>query len=192
MQNRKNYKPETRVFNMQGKRYEKLQKAFQGVLEDIVMFRGTEPMIARIYSLTILSTRPLTQEEISEKTGYSRSQISRYLSNLEQRGLIRKESKPGSRTQLYGGHAKSFFDEFKRGIDVSERFVTDKLGVIESILRELNNISAEEKNSEEAKRLLEVVIVFEAWFTTYIELLSDFNLRFREKIFELERELFPL
>ena len=171
--------------------YNKLQKAFLGVLEDMVRFRGTEPMTARIYSMIILSPEPLTQEEISEKTGYSRSQISRYLSNLEQRGLIRKESKPGSRTQLYGGRAKSFFDEFKRAIDVSERFVTDKLDVIESIHREWNNLPDEEKKSEEAKRLHEVVIVFEAWFTTYLELLIDYNLRFREKIKELESGLFP-
>jgi DNA-binding transcriptional regulator GbsR (MarR family) len=172
--------------------YDKLQKAFLGVLEDMVRFRGTEPMTARIYSMIVLSPVPLTQEEISEKTGYSRSQISRYLSNLEHRGLIRKESKPGSRTQLYGGRARSFFDDFKRSIDVSERFVTGKLDVIESILEEWNNLSAEEKNSDEAKRLHEVVTVFEAWFTTYLELLSDFNMRFREKINELERELFPL
>lgn len=176
---------------MQTNGYPKLEKAFKTVLEDIVRFRGAEPMMARIYSMIILSLEPLTQEEISEKTGYSRSQISRYLSTLEQRGLIRKESKPGSRTQLYGGQAKSFFDEFKRGIDMSEHFVTNKLDIIDSILLEWNNLSNEEKNSAEAKRLHEVVIVFEAWFTTYIELLTDFNLRFREKINELERELFP-
>ncbi|MCW4050566.1 MAG: MarR family transcriptional regulator [Candidatus Bathyarchaeota archaeon] len=172
--------------------YEKLHEAFLGVLEDIVRFRGTEPTIACIYSMIVLSPEPLTQEKISEKTGYSRSQISRYLSNLEQRGLIRKESKPGSRTQLYGERAKSFFDEFKRTVDISERFVTGKLDVIESILDEWNNLSDEEKNSDEAKRLHEVVIVFEAWFATYLELVSDFNVRFREKMNELERELFPL
>ena len=177
---------------MQQNGYKKLQNAFQDILEDIVRFRGAEPMMARIYSLIILSTNPLTQEEISEKTGYSRSQISRYLSSLEQRGLIRKEPKPGSRTQLYGGQARSFFTEFKRGIDTSERFVTDKLDTLESILSEWNNLTETERNSEEAKRLHEVIIVFEAWFSTYIELLSDFNTRFRERINELERELFSI
>ena len=172
--------------------YQKLQLAFQGVLEDIVRFRGTEPMQTRIYSIIALSTKPLTQEAISEKTGYSRSQISRYLSVLEQRGMIKKESQPGSRTQLYGGSTRPFFDQFKNGIDISERFVSSRLNVIESIHEELNRLPDEERNSEETKRLHEVVTVFDAWFSSYLELLSDFNASFREKMDELERDLFPL
>ncbi len=177
---------------MTDKGYPKLQQAFQGVLEDIVRFRGTEPIIARIYSIIVLSTKPLTQEEISEKTGYSRSQISRYLSVLEQRGMIRKEPQPGSRTQLYGGGTRPFFDQFKNALDTSERYVKSKLSVIESIHEELNHLPVEEKNTEETKRLHEVVIVFDAWFSSYLELLTDFNKRFREKMDELERDLFPL
>ncbi len=192
MKNRKNYKLGKEMNHMQENGYDKLRNAFQEVLEDIVRFRGAEPIMARIYSLIILSTNPVTQEEISEKTGYSRSQISRYLSSLEQRGLIRKEPKPGSRTQLYGGQARSFFNEFKRGIDASERFVTDKLDILESILAEWSNLNEAERNSEEVRRLHEVIIVFEAWFSTYIKLLSDFNIRFRERINELEKELFPI
>lgn len=149
-------------------------------------------MTARIYSMIILSTKPLTQEEISEKTGYSRSQISRYLTNLEQRGMIRKESQPGSRTQLYGGGTKSFFDGFKNAIEISERFVSAKLKVIQSIQEEWNHLTDEEKNSEETRRLHEVVNVFDAWFTTYLELLTDYNIRFKKKIDELERDLFTL
>lgn len=77
-----------------------------------------------------------------------------------------------------------------RAIDVSERFVTDKLDILESILAEWSNLNEMERNSEEARRLHEVMIVFKAWFSTYIKLLSDFNIMFRERINELERELF--
>ena len=177
---------------MTDEKYGKLEGSFLEVLEDLVRFRGTEPMVARIFAMVVLSPKPLTQEEISEKTGYSRSQISRYLSNLEQRGMIRKESVPGSRTQLYGGGAQPFFENFRRGMDVSERFVRGKVKVIERILREWESLPPEVKETDEAKRLKEVVWVFDAWFVSYIELLSEFNNRFNEKMDELEKELFSL
>ncbi len=177
---------------MTEEKYDKLRASFLEVLEDLVRFRGTEPMVARIYALVVLSPKPLTQEEISTKTGYSRSQISRYLSNLEQRGMIRKESVPGSRTQLYGGGAKPFFENFRRGIDISERFVKGKVRDIENILTEYENLSPEERETPEAQRLKEVVTVFNAWFLSYLELMTEFNTRFNEKMDELERKLFPL
>ena len=65
-------------------KFNKLRTAFVQTLEDLVQFRGNDPMIARIYAMTVLSPEPLTQEQIAQATGYSRSQISRYLSNLEQ------------------------------------------------------------------------------------------------------------
>ena len=106
--------------------------------------------------------------------------------------MIRKESVPGSRTQLYGGGAQPFFENFRRGMDVSERIVKGKVKVIESILEEWESLPEETKESDEAKRLKEVVTVFDAWFVSYIELLSDFNERFNEKMDELERQLFRM
>ena len=90
------------------KKYGRIKTAFVKTLEDLVQFRGNDPMIARIYSMIVLSPEPLTQEQIANRTGYSRSQISRYLANLEQRQMVTKESTPGSRTQLYGGTGCSF------------------------------------------------------------------------------------
>ena len=173
-------------------KYEKLRDGFIKIMEDLVVFRGTEPIIARIFALVILSPKPLTQEEITEITGYSRSQISRYLANLEQRGMIKKESKPGSRTQLYGGGAQSFFENFRHTMDITESFVRNKVDTIEFILQEWSELPDEVKAGDEAKRLQEVIIVFEAWFKSYLDMLSDFNERFNARMKELERELFKL
>lgn len=181
-----------KLLTMTEDKYQRLRESFLKVLEDLVRFRGTEPMIARIFSMVILSPVPLTQEEIAERTGYSRSQISRYLSNLEQRGMIRKESKPGSRTQLYGGGAQSFFENFRRTMDITEDFVRDKVDVIEYIMGEWSELPADIKESDEAKRFQEVVIVFEAWFKSYLDMMSEFNERFNERMRELERELFQI
>jgi len=177
---------------MSADKYAKLHDAFLGVLEDLVRFRGSDPMIARIYAMVVLSPEPLTQESIANKTGYSRSQISRYLSNLVERGMIRKESMPGSRTQLYGGGPQPFFENFRRSMDVSERFVKSKVEVIESILSEWKALPESDRESAEAKKLQEVVVVFEAWFSSYLDLLSEFNVRFNERMRELERQLFQI
>lgn len=175
---------------MTADKYEKMREAFTGILEDLVKFRGTEPVIARIYAMVVLSPEPMTQEEIATTTGYSRSQISRYLANLEGRGMISKESKSGSRTQLYGGRAMPFFEEFRRSVDVTERFVRGKLEVIDLILEEWKGLPSTVQESIEGKRLREVVAVFEAWFGSYLELLTDFNKRFSERMKELEKEFF--
>jgi DNA-binding transcriptional regulator GbsR (MarR family) len=170
-------------------KYDRIKSAFVKTLEELVQFRGNDPMIARIYSMIVLSPTPLTQEQIAGATGYSRSQISRYLANLEQRQMITKESTPGSRTQLYGGTTAPFLDSFRRGLETSERFVKTKLEIIEHILKEWQTLPTDAKSNPESAKLKEVVTVFSAWFSSYLDLLSDFNKRFSERLKEIEKEL---
>ena len=170
-------------------KYHKLRTAFVQTLEDLVQFRGNDPMIARIYAMTVLSPEPLTQEQIASATGYSRSQISRYLSNLEQRQMVTKKPTPGSRTQLYGGSASSFLDGFRQGIETAERFIESKLEIIDHIKKEWQNLPEKERSSPESKKLKEVISVFSAWFGSYIDLLNDFNQRFNERLKEIERDI---
>ena len=171
------------------KKYTKLRTAFVQILEDLVQFRGNDPMIARIYAMTVLSPEPLTQEQIANTTGYSRSQISRYLSNLESRQMVTKQPTPGSRTQLYGGSANSFLDGFRQGIETAERFIKSKLEIIDHINEEWQKLPDKEKSSAESRKLQEVISVFSAWFGSYIDLLADFNQRFNERLKEIERKL---
>ena len=79
----------------------------------------------------------------------------------------------------------------------SDTSLTNSLGdpacalkIIESILEEWDALPDDVKETDEAMRLKEVVYVFDAWFLSYIELLSEFNTRFNEKMDELERQLF--
>lgn len=170
-------------------KYSKLRSAFVQTIEQLVQFRGNDPMIARIYAMIVLSPEPLTQEQIANTTGYSRSQISRYLANLEQRQMITKEPMPGSRTQLYGGSTKPFLEGFKDGLNTAEKFIKSKLDVIDHILREWQNLPSEVKTSAESRKLKEVVTVFSAWFGSYLDILIDFNKRFGERLKEIERDL---
>ena len=170
-------------------KYAKLRSAFVQTIEQLVQFRGNDPMIARIYAMIVLSPEPLTQEQIAKSTGYSRSQISRYLSNLEQRKMITKESKPGSRTQLYGGSTRPFLEGFREGLDTAERFIKSKLDVMDHILTEWQNLPDEVQSKAESQKLKEVITVFLAWFGSYIDILTDFNRRFSERLKEIERDV---
>ena len=152
-------------------------------------FRGNDPMIARIYAMIVLSPEPLTQEQIAKTTGYSRSQISRYLANLVQRQMITKDSMPGSRTQLYGGETIPFLDGFRSGMEIAERFIKSRLDRMDHILTIWQTLPKANKDSAEGKKLKEVVTVFSAWFGSYLDLLSEFNQRFDERLKKLERDL---
>lgn len=152
-------------------------------------FRGNDPMIARIYAMIVLSPEPLTQEQIAKTTGYSRSQISRYLGNLEQRQMITKESMPGSRTQLYGGEAIPFLDGFRSGMETAERFIKGRLEKMDHILEAWQTLPKDNRDSADGKKLKEVITVFSAWFGSYLDLLSEFNQRFNERLKEIEKDL---
>ena len=170
-------------------KFSQIKTSFVQTLEEMVKFRGNDPMIARIYAMIVLSPEPLTQEQIAKSTGYSRSQISRYLANLEQRRMITKDSMPGSRTQLYGGETIPFLDGFRSGLEVAERFIKSRLEVMEHILATWQTLSREIKEGAEGKKLKEVVTVFSAWFGSYLDLLSEFNQRFNERLKKLEKDL---
>ncbi|UCE11715.1 MAG: MarR family transcriptional regulator [Candidatus Thorarchaeota archaeon] len=170
-------------------KFHRLRSAFVQTLEEFVQFRGNDPMIARIYAMIVLSPDPMTQEQIAKRTGYSRSQISRYLANLEQRQMISREPTPGSRTMLYGGSARPFLDGFRQGIETAERFIKSKLEVMDHILSEWQNLPSRIKSTAESRKLREVITTFSAWFRSYVDLLADFNRRFNERLEEMEKDL---
>ncbi|MFW9805528.1 MAG: helix-turn-helix domain-containing protein [Candidatus Thorarchaeota archaeon] len=174
---------------MADERFTQIKSSFVEILEDMVKFRGNDPMIARIYAMVVLSPEPLTQEQIAKTTGYSRSQISRYLANLEHRQMITKDSMPGSRTQLYGGEAIPFLDGFRSGMEIAERFIKSRLEIMTHILEAWQTLPKDVKEGSEVKKLKDVVTVFSAWFGSYLDLLSEFNQRFNERLKELEREI---
>jgi len=174
---------------MSAEKFNRIRSSFVEALEDMVKFRGNDPMIARIYAMVVLSPEPMTQEQIAENTGYSRSQISRYLANLEGRRMITKDSMPGSRTQLYGGETMPFLDGFRLGLETAERFIKNKLEIMNHILTEWQNLPKSYQESPEGEKLKEVVSVFSAWFGSYFDLLSEFNRRFDERIKQIEKEL---
>ncbi len=75
------------------------------------------------------------------------------------------------------------------GLETAERFIKSRLEIIDHILDEWKTLPESVKATKESRKLKEVVTVFSAWFGSYLDLLTDFNLRFNERLKKIEREL---
>lgn len=82
-------------------RIEELENEVISLWEDMAEARGFERVMGRIICILLLGGRPLSQKEISEKTGYSIPTISKILNTLASLGSVRKTKRPGTRTALY-------------------------------------------------------------------------------------------
>lgn len=171
------------------KNFSRLRESFIRTLEDMARFRGIEPIFGRIFALIVLSPNPLTQEDITKETGYSRSQISRYLKSLEENSLINTRQMPGSRTLSYEGKAKSFLNNFKNYMENIGQFLNEKVVILDHILTESENLSEKQKESAETIRFKEVVSVYEAWFHTFLDVLNPFIEKFDKRLIELEKKI---
>ena len=60
---------------------------------------------------------------------------------------------------------------------------------MDHILTEWKTLPKGIKDKAESQKLMKVVTVFSAWFGSYLDLLSDFNQRFIERLKKLERDL---
>ncbi len=162
---------------------------FIKVNEDMIMVRGGEPIQGRIYSLILLSGTPLTQEDIAASTGYSRSQVSRFLKHMEDNALIAARSQPGTRTILYEGRSRSFVDNFRGLFSYSHQFIQEKVRVIDYILEELSRAPPEERSKPESMKLHEAAKVYSSFMHALLEVLDEFTESFEERLKTLEAEL---
>ena len=78
-----------------------LERRVVSLWEDIAEARGFERAVGTVICTLIVENRPLSQREISERTGYSIPTISKTLKTLLPLGSVRKTKRPGSRVSLY-------------------------------------------------------------------------------------------
>jgi hypothetical protein len=74
-------------------------------------------------------------------------------------------------------------------METAERFIRKRLEVMNQILDAWQSLPNERRKSPEGKKLQEVVSVFSAWMGSYLDLLSEFNQRFDERLKKLEKDL---
>ena len=78
-----------------------LERKTISLWEDIAEARGFDRVAGTVICILFIENKPLSQQEISERTGYSIPTISKTLKQLYPLGSIRKMKKPGKRATLY-------------------------------------------------------------------------------------------
>ena len=165
-----------------------LQQEFIRILEDMFQFRGYDPLLGRIYGIILLSPTPLVQEDLVNVTHYSRSQISRLLKQLEDSLMVKKQSKPGSKTKFYEAKPKSFLNTFRTGVEATQRIITEKGEILGSLTNQWHALTPSEQQSELGRHIQFLFTIFQAHFDIYLETLTQFIQQLDQQIKELEKK----
>jgi len=80
---------------------EEVERKMFSLWEDIAEARGFDRVVGTVICTLLIENRPLSQQEIAEKTGYSIPTISKTLKVFTPLGSVRKMKKRGERTALY-------------------------------------------------------------------------------------------
>lgn len=83
------------------RKIEDIQRSLFSLWEDIAEARGFDRAVGSVICTLLTENKPLSQQEIAEKTGYSVPTISKTLKTLVSLGSVRKMKKRGERIFLY-------------------------------------------------------------------------------------------
>ena len=83
----------------------KEREAILGTFEALFKAQGQGALHGRVYGAILLAVDPLTQDEISEFTGYSVSAVSSAIDELVRVGLVVRQKRQDSRKNYYTSRA---------------------------------------------------------------------------------------
>jgi len=90
----------------------KEREAILGTFEALFKARGLGALHGRVFGAILLAVDPMTQDEISEFTGYSVPAVSSAMDELVRVGLVFKQKRQDSRKNYYSSRAN--LDELMR------------------------------------------------------------------------------
>ncbi len=128
---------------------------------------GINRTMAQIHSLLLISSEPLSAEEVMSSLNISRGNANMNLRALIDWGLVRKEHKPGER--------KEFFVAEKDIWEVTRRIMAErKKRELEPVIRVLDEVSRVEgdRNDQEVQEFKEMVMTIKE-FVAKLDRLSD-------------------
>ena len=132
---------------------------FVSNMSAFLSFFGINESIAKIWATILLSDEPLTQKEISEKTGFSLSLVSPALKTLERMSLIEKVGRSGKNKKYIA--SKTLSEAF---IMMLINYKNNQIAELEEKLKALSeknideNIKSEiDKVKTEAKSILNLI-----------------------------------
>ena len=134
-----------------------LERRVVSLWEDIAEARGFERAVGTVICTLIVENRPLSQREISERTGYSIPTVSKTLKTLLPLGSVRKTKRPGSRVSLYHAemHPLEIFSGTLTKWILTARTMARRMAQIREELED-----AKPEDPERAQKLLDMLARF--------------------------------
>ncbi|MFY2762955.1 GbsR/MarR family transcriptional regulator [Arenimonas sp. MALMAid1274] len=118
---------------------------------------GINRTVGQIYAVLFISPQPLTADEITERLGVSRSNVSMGLKELSSWRLVRLSHQPGDRRDFYSA-PEDVWAIFKTLAEERQRREVDPtLSMLRDALLE-TPASAEEKHAQERMRQMHTLI----------------------------------
>lgn len=128
------------------------KREFLRIYEQIAQRRGLSPILGRIMGVFFLEENELNQKELSEKTDYSISSISRALEQMIRLGIVTKH-KHTSREYFVYDMSESFFDLALRGIKRWTEQAEQNRKQINALLRKVEDSTFSPEENGESQQL---------------------------------------
>ena len=139
---------------------------------------GHTPSTGMLYSLLYFSEEPLSLDELAQKLQVSKTTVSNGARNMEERGMLHKSWKGGTRrdyyqaeTDFFASFTNYFSTMWRREIDVNERAIERA----EPIFRQLLNSEDEEIRSQAEADLAKLAEArrYYKWLEKMVEVLES-------------------
>ena len=137
---------------------------------------GINRTVGQMYALLVLTQEPLTADQIAEALGFSRSNVSMGLKELQSWELVRLQHIPGDRKEYYSAPAK-IWDIAKTLIEQRrKREIDPTLSTLRGLLM-TKPASAEEKFAQSRMQEMHDLIEMLTQWTVEIQRLDDARLQ---------------
>ncbi|MFX1283109.1 MAG: GbsR/MarR family transcriptional regulator [Promethearchaeota archaeon] len=169
-----------------------LQEFRNGIIqlfEEIWALRGNNPVAGRLYAIILLSTKPFTQKELVEASGYSRGQVSKTLKDLENALFVTKRRPKGSREKVYHVGSGSFLKTFADRMKMASELLRQQMNKLEKHEKAWMELPKEVQDTPEARHILEVGETFYNYYDFYLGSMEEVIEKVENKIKLLDDQL---
>ncbi|MCR6651828.1 MAG: GbsR/MarR family transcriptional regulator [Cellvibrionaceae bacterium] len=137
---------------------------------------GINRTVGQMYALLVLSQTPLTADQIAESLGFSRSNVSMGLKELQSWELVKLQHIPGDRKEYYSAPAE-IWDIAKTLMEQRrKREIDPTLSTLRGLLM-TDPVSEEEKYAQQRMREMHDLIEMLTKWTTEIQRLDSARLQ---------------
>jgi DNA-binding transcriptional regulator GbsR (MarR family) len=151
---------------------EKFKSEFLRIYEQIAERRGLSAIIGRIMGSFFLHEKEMNQKELSEKTGYSISSISRSLDQMIQLGIVSKHKHSSREYYIYKMSA-GFLDLALKGISKWIQQAELSRNKIKELSDKMQNHSFSPKQKEKVTKFHKTLNDLEQEMKIFIEIMKE-------------------